>query len=133
MHETYRGVTHKIFLSFYALCRLTAAAAAALQQHHAKTKNCDKKTKIIKMTFLSLLTRFFLQFQLIYSSLYFKKFILKNLRKNYNFCHFIPVFGFGMMLLQHSCSCSCESAKCIKTQEYLKSNSPISFMHVACL
>ena len=85
------------------------------------------------MTFLSLPIRFFLQFQLIYSSLCFKKFILKNLGKKYNFCHFIAIFGLGMMLLQRSCSCSCESAKCIKTQEYLKSNSPISFMHVACL
>ena len=47
MHKTYRGVTLKIFLSFYALYSLTAAAAAVLQQHHAKTKNRDKMTKII--------------------------------------------------------------------------------------
>merc|ERR1712015_308259 len=105
---------------------VAAAAAAAATVH-------STHTKIIKMTFLSLPIRFFLQFQLIYSSLYFKKFILKNLGKNYNFCYFIAIFGFGVMLLQCSCSCSCESAKCIKTQEYLKSNSPISFMHVACL
>ena len=81
MHKTYRGDTLKIFLSFYALCRLTAAAAAVLQQHHAKTKNHDKMTTIF--LFPDFLKEIFLCIKMNKSTEITKKILLEVIKKSF--------------------------------------------------